>query len=157
LECGQQHNVLYTWPHSKTLHSKLVVPTLTSADETAPPRSARDGMTPLSRLKLRGTNSTCHNISKHYAINVYWGDGKAPPFLNLGFTTLPLYPTGQNPHYPLDMRLGGPQRWYRWKRKISCPCQESNLGCPAHSLVTTPVEVSELKYSEGSLKDMKLL
>jgi hypothetical protein len=30
------------------------------------------------------------------------------------------------------------------KRKISCPCCESNPGCPAHSLVSIPAELSWL-------------
>jgi hypothetical protein len=59
LEKPQVYSTLCWWPHSKTLHSKLVVPTLTSADKAAPPRSARDGMTPLPPLKLRGTNCSC--------------------------------------------------------------------------------------------------
>jgi hypothetical protein len=30
------------------------------------------------------------------------------------------------------------------KRKIACPCCESNPGCPAHSLVAIPAELSWL-------------
>jgi hypothetical protein len=50
-----------------------------------------------------------------------------------------LYPRGKNPRYPLDRRLGGvgPRAGLDAgaKRKILCPCRESNLDCPIVQLV----------------------
>jgi hypothetical protein len=47
-------------------------------------------------------------------------------------------PLWEEPHYPLDRRLGGPQSWsgYGSKRKNPCPCQELNPGHAACNLVT---------------------
>jgi hypothetical protein len=54
-KCGQatQRTI-----HLTTLQDATFQTGSTHADKTAPPRSARDGMTPLPRLKLPGTNST---------------------------------------------------------------------------------------------------
>jgi hypothetical protein len=42
--------------------------------------------------------------------------------------------------HPLDGTLGGPQSWCV-KRKISCPCLESNFDCPFHSLSDVRITV----------------
>jgi len=67
----------------------------------------------LCKVKL----SLC--FTKHHAIKkMCWGSGNiAPRILDLGtrwrllvkFTPRPIYPQGNSPCYPLDMRLGGPQ------------------------------------------------
>jgi hypothetical protein len=47
-----------------------------------------------------------------------------------------LYPRGKDPRYPLDRRLGGPQKpvWtQRIEEKSFCPCRGSNPGRPARS------------------------
>jgi hypothetical protein len=57
-------------------------------------------------------------LTKHHAMNTYWGNGDtAPRILRPGtrgrwvisFTTRPLYTQWKNPWYPLDRRLGGLQ------------------------------------------------
>jgi hypothetical protein len=55
LKCGQatQRTI-----HLTTLQNATFQTGSTQADKTCSPRSARDGMTPLPRLKLRGTNCT---------------------------------------------------------------------------------------------------
>jgi hypothetical protein len=72
-------------------------------------------------------------------------------FLDLGirrrrvvsFTTLPLYPQGKCPWYPLDMRLVGPQN------PSECCGKEKNLALPGIELgpsrpwpVVLPIELS---------------
>jgi hypothetical protein len=61
-------------------------------------------------------------------------------------TTLTL---GKSSHYPLYRKLGGPQSWSGLvtKRKIPYLYKESNLSCPAHSLVTTMTGLSWLPYT----------
>jgi hypothetical protein len=58
-------------------------------------------------------------LTKHHAMEAYWGSGGvAPRILDPGttwrrvatFTQRSLYPQGKSPWYPLNMRLGGPQR-----------------------------------------------
>jgi hypothetical protein len=59
----------------------------------------------------------------------------------------PLYPQGKSPWYPLYRRLGGTQSWSEHYGKIEkhpCPCQESNTGDPAHSLLTIVNELPQL-------------
>jgi hypothetical protein len=68
LKCGQA-----TQPtiHLTTLQDAAFQTGSTHSDKTAPPPSARDGMTPLTRLKLRGTNSTYpepHQSNPYHAI-----------------------------------------------------------------------------------------
>jgi hypothetical protein len=43
----------------------------------------------------------------------------------------------------LDRRLGGPQDAVE-KRKISCPCRESNPGRPAHRYTGSKIRYTEL-------------
>jgi hypothetical protein len=63
-------------------------------------------------------------------MKAYWGSGGiAPRIFDLGtrwrwvvsFTPWPLYPQGKSPWYPLDRRLGGPQRrsWHSSEEKNS--------------------------------------
>jgi hypothetical protein len=58
-------------------------------------------------------------LTKHHGMKTYWRSGGiAPRILDLGtrwrwvvsFTPRPLYPQGKSPCYPLDRRLGGPQK-----------------------------------------------
>jgi hypothetical protein len=58
-------------------------------------------------------------LTKHHAMKTYWGSGRtATHILNLGTIwrwvvscmPLPLYPQGNRPQYPPDMRLDGPLR-----------------------------------------------
>jgi hypothetical protein len=74
-------------------------------------------ITTRSITKVKVTSSLC--LTKHYAIKTYGGSGCIDPrFLDLGtswrwvvsFTPLPLYPRVKSPLYPLDRRLGEPQR-----------------------------------------------
>jgi hypothetical protein len=53
----------------------------------------------------------------------------------VSFTARPLYPRGEDPQYPLDIRRGGPQSRYRRRgvEKISCSCRQSNLCRPTLS------------------------
>jgi hypothetical protein len=71
---------------------------------------------------------SCLYITKHHSIKEYWGSWDTTPCIpDLGtrwrwvvsFTTWPLYPQGKSNLYPLDRRLGGPQR-------------RSGRGCPHH-------------------------
>jgi hypothetical protein len=55
LKCSQVYSTLCCLT---TLQDATFQTGSTHADKTAPPRSARDGKTPLPRLKLGGTNST---------------------------------------------------------------------------------------------------
>jgi len=74
---------------------------------------------------------------EHHAMEAYWGSRCiAPCILDLGtrwkavvsFTPRPLYPQGESHWYPLDRRLGGPRASLDSvvKRKIPCPCRDSN-------------------------------
>jgi hypothetical protein len=60
-----------------------------------------------------------------------------------------LTPWGKSPQYPMDRRLGGPQEliWMLWiKKKISCPCWESNPSRPVRS-----PSLYQLSYHGSSL------
>jgi hypothetical protein len=47
-------------------------------------------------------------------------------------TTRPLYPRRKSPRCPFDSRLNGPRGGLDAMEEIkSCPCPESNAGCPA--------------------------
>jgi hypothetical protein len=45
-----------------------------------------------------------------------------------------LAPAALSPSPQVPTRLEEPV-WTLWKREKSCPCQESNLGCPSHALM----------------------
>jgi hypothetical protein len=85
---------------------------------------------------------------------MYWRSGGiAPRILNLSTKwgqgsascTGRFTPQGKNPRYPLDSRLGGPQRQSgrggEEKTPHNCPCQELNADRPTRSLVTIPTEL----------------
>jgi hypothetical protein len=93
-------------------------------------------------------------LTKHNATKTYWRNGGiALCILNLGttwrwvvsFMPRPLYPQGKSPWYPLDRRLGGSQsRSGGVDEEKEChhdPCQKSNPGRPACSLVSTLSEL----------------
>jgi hypothetical protein len=90
---------------------------------------------PMKQRKSRPSISTKHHV---------WGSrGRSSPILNLGtrwrsvvsFTPQPPHP--DEPRYTLDWRLVGTV-WTLQQEKI-LHCRESNLGVPAHSLVTVQV------------------
>jgi hypothetical protein len=68
----------------------------------------------------------------------------------VSFTYRPLYPRDKSSLYPLERKLGELQNQSRHcgEDKISCPCQEPNPSCPAHSL-----SLHQLNYS-GSVKEV---
>jgi hypothetical protein len=82
------------------------------------------------------------------------GIGSTAPRINIGarwtsvvnFTRRPLYP-----RYPLDKRRGEPQsqsnRVGEEKKPFPCTYRESNPGRPAHSLVSTLTEVTQINKS----------
>jgi len=84
-------------------------------------------------------------LTEHHAMKTYWeSGGRDPRILNVGtrrrkvfsFTSRPPYPRGNNPRYPLDRRLDGPQsRSGRGDEKKShhCPHWELNPGRVARS------------------------
>jgi hypothetical protein len=74
---------------------------------------------PSHNLTESKNNIWCFLLTKHHATKAYWGNGGiVPRILDLGtrwrwvfsFTARPLYPKEKRSWYPLDRRLGGPQR-----------------------------------------------
>jgi hypothetical protein len=57
----------------------------------------------------------------------------------VSFTPRPLYPQEISPRYPLDRRLGGPQRRSgSCEEKNCCPCRDSNTGRQPVAIPTPP-------------------
>jgi hypothetical protein len=91
------------------------------------------------------------NVIKPYGIKAYGEFRYCPTILDLGtrrcvvsYMPLLLYPRDTHwiggwvgPRAGLDTME---------KRKNPCPCQESNPGCPACSLVAIPTELSQLLF-----------
>jgi hypothetical protein len=88
-------------------------------------------------------------LIKRHTMKTCWGNGGVTPCIfNLGiryrwvvnFMPQLLYSQDRSPWYLLYRRLGGPQSWSepsgKEKKSHRCPHWESNLGCPAHSLVS---------------------
>jgi hypothetical protein len=96
-------------------------------------------------------------------MKAYWGSGGiAPLIIDLGtrwrwvvsFTPRPLYPQGENPWYPLDRRLGGPQSRSGHSgggEKNPCHCWESNSCRPARRRVTELTELPRFPIIVTSL------
>jgi hypothetical protein len=97
-------------------------------------------------------------LIKYHVMKTYWGSGDPVLcILNLGtrwewvvsFMPWQLYIWGKNLWYPLDRRLGGPQcQSGHCGKKIPFPCWESNLSCPASTLVTI------LTFVTAALQDL---
>jgi hypothetical protein len=71
----------------------------------------------------------------------------------VSFTPLPLYPRGKKPRYPLDRRVGGPQRRSRRRGEKSSPYLDSNPD----SLVVQPVESRYTDYTLGGMHNKSLV
>jgi hypothetical protein len=72
--------------------------------------------------------------------------------VNVSFMPQPLYPQRRSSQYPMDRRLGGPQRMYgcsgeEKNKSFQCLCQESNPSHPAPSLVTLLTELHRKSVS----------
>jgi hypothetical protein len=97
-------------------------------------------------------------------MKAYWGSGDiAPRILDLGtrwrwavsFTSLPLYPQGKSPWYPLDRRLGGPQsrsgRGGEKKNSQSLPGLEPPIIQPVVQSYTTMLSPPPPPPSSGGV------
>jgi hypothetical protein len=93
----------------------------------------------LQHMKVNVKSSLCltNEVLCHKGI---WGGGCIDPhFLDLGtgwkcvvsFTPQPFYTRGKSPRYPLDRRLGGPQR-------RSARCAEEKILDPTRTRTLTP-------------------
>jgi hypothetical protein len=100
------------------------------------------------------------NLTKQQAMKLYWGStGIAPRILTSALrgdewsVSRPglFYLWGKNPRYPLDRRLGGPQRrsgrGSEEKNSRNFPCWELNLVRRAHSMVTILTELPRLPWN----------
>jgi hypothetical protein len=116
--------------------------------------------TPLYALHKGNFVPVLNEVTCHEDVRV--AGGMVPCILTLSarwrwmvsFTSQPLYP-----RYPLDRRLNGFQSRSDTavaRTKIpSLPCRKSNLGRPAHSLVTILTELSfNMLYIDISLKSL---
>jgi hypothetical protein len=90
-------------------------------------------------------------------MKTYWGSGGITPHILdfgttwrkvLSFTPRPLFSRSQNPRYPLDRRLGGPQsrsgRGDEERKSHNYPRRESNPDRPARSIVSVLTELFRL-------------
>jgi len=87
----------------------------------------------------------CYCTSFHHKVKVSLC---LPTYHVVSFTPQLLYPQGKSPQYPLDRRLDGAhiESGHSGEEENSLPCQKSNPGHPAHSLVSILIELSQFLY-----------
>jgi hypothetical protein len=87
-------------------------------------------------------------------MKAYWGSGDISPLILwprhemdvwvVSFTPRPLYPQGKSPWYPLDRRVGGPQRRSGRggeEKNSQLPAGTGNPDHSASSLVAISIEL----------------